>query len=74
MSFYGHKQGIISEKGQSFFEGQEVSFIYRKEMRTGSIDVLRVNSAVISIKDILNQKEQNEKTVVNYEKLMAVYN
>lgn len=73
MSYYYRTQEEPSEKGKVFREGQEVSFIYRKEMRMGRIEVLRVNSAVISVKALRSQKEDSERTVIRYDKMMSVY-
>ncbi|MGL4697033.1 hypothetical protein [Enterococcus larvae] len=69
MGFNGWKRIEPSEKSKQFVEGQEVSFMYRKEMRNGKVEVLMANSAVIAIEDLPHQKAQNEKTVINYEEL-----
>lgn len=73
MSYYYRTQEEPSEKGKAFHEGQEVSFVHRKEMRMGRIEVLRVNSAVISVKAHRSQKEDRERTVISYDKMMSVY-
>ncbi|EGO8285896.1 cold-shock protein [Enterococcus faecalis] len=54
-------------------EGQKVSFIYRKEIRSGIIAVLLINSAVINIIDSSKPKNKKEKTVISYEKLLSMY-
>ncbi|MBL1223506.1 hypothetical protein [Enterococcus sp. BWR-S5] len=73
MSYYWGKKEELSKKSNAFHEGQEVSFILKKEIRTGKIEALRVNSAVISVKALRTQKEKSERTVVSYDKLMSVY-
>ncbi|MBL1227838.1 hypothetical protein IW492_01160 [Enterococcus sp. BWB1-3] len=73
MSYYWSKKEEFSEKSKAFHEGQEVSFIYKKEIRSGKIEVLRVNSAVISVKGIKIPVEKTERTVINYAKLMPTY-
>ncbi|MGM0216745.1 hypothetical protein [Enterococcus sp. AZ109] len=69
MGFNGWRQTVASEKSKDFSEGQEVFFLHKKVMRSGKIDVLLVNSAIINLKDLPDQKEQNEKTVISYGKL-----
>ncbi|HCQ8779290.1 TPA: hypothetical protein OMH58_001862, partial [Enterococcus faecalis] len=49
MGFGTWKEVIPSDKSKQFEEGQKVSFIYRKEIRSGIIAVLLINSAVINI-------------------------
>ncbi|HGW3360214.1 TPA: hypothetical protein ACNIAH_003040, partial [Enterococcus faecalis] len=51
MGFGKWKEIIPSDKSKQFEEGQKVSFIYRKEIRSGIIAVLLINSAVINIID-----------------------
>lgn len=72
MGFYGWQAKEPSEKSRPFSEGQEVSFIYRKEMRVGIVEALRVNSAVIILKALTTQKNV-ERTVVNYDNLVSVF-
>lgn len=62
-----------SEKSKMFTTGQSVSFVYRKEIRSGEIATLLVNSAVIYINDSALHKEHNEKTVIGYDKLLSIY-
>lgn len=64
---------IPSDKSKQFEEGQKVSFIYRKEIRSGIIAVLLINSAVINIIDSSKPKNKKEKTVISYEKLLSMY-
>jgi len=73
MGFGRWKQDIPSEKSKQFDTGQEVSFIYRKEMRSGVISVLLTNSAIINITNVPKSKNKNEKTVISYEKLLSMY-
>ena len=72
MGFGKWKEIIPSDKSKQFEEGQKVSFIYRKEIRSGIIAVLLINSAVINIIDSSKPK-QKEKTVISYEKLLSMY-
>ena len=67
------KEVIPSDKSKQFEEGQKVSFIYRKEIRSGIIAVLLINSAVINIIDSSKPKNKKEKTVISYEKLLSMY-
>ncbi|MBO1308819.1 hypothetical protein JZO70_21790 [Enterococcus sp. 669A] len=69
MGFNGWRQTVPSEKSKDFSEGQEVFFTHKKVMRSGEVAVLLVNSAIINLKDLPNEKAQNEKTVISYGKL-----
>ena len=73
MGFGKWKEIIPSDKSKQFEEGQKVSFIYRKEIRSGIIAVLLINSAVINIIDSSKPKNKKEKTVISYEKLLSMY-
>lgn len=73
MRFGKWKEIIPSDKSKQFEEGQKVSFIYRKEIRSGIIAVLLINSAVINIIDSSKPKNKKEKTVISYEKLLSMY-
>ncbi|EMW5440777.1 hypothetical protein AAFB09_002295 [Enterococcus faecalis] len=73
MGFGKWKEVIPSDKSKQFEEGQKVSFIYRKEIRSGIIAVLLINSAVINIIDSSKPKNKKEKTVISYEKLLSMY-
>ncbi|EHU5025962.1 hypothetical protein C3915_RS12430 [Enterococcus faecalis] len=73
MGFGTWKEVIPSDKSKQFEEGQKVSFIYRKEIRSGIITVLLINSAVINIIDSSKPKNKKEKTVISYEKLLSMY-
>ncbi|EOY2802099.1 hypothetical protein ACP3C4_000035 [Enterococcus faecalis] len=73
MGFGIWKEVIPSDKSKQFEEGQKVSFIYRKEIRSGIIAVLLINSAVINIIDSSKPKNKKEKTVISYEKLLSMY-
>ena len=64
MGFGTWKEVIPSDKSKQFEEGQKVSFIYRKEIRSGIIAVLLINSAVINIIDSSKPKNKKEKTVI----------
>ena len=70
MGFGKWKEIIPSDKSKQFEEGQKVSFIYRKEIRSGIIAVLLINSAVINIID--SSKKTKKKTVISYEKLLSM--
>lgn len=72
MGFGKWKEVIPSDKSKQFEEGQKVSFIYRKEIRSGIIAVLLINSAVINIIDSSKPKTKR-KTVISYEKLLSMY-
>lgn len=67
------KQNEPSVLGMTFSEGQEVSFIFHHEIRTGKILKLLVNSAVIELIKIPHLKDEEPKTIINYRKLMSVY-
>ena len=73
MGFGKWKEIIPSDKSKQFEEGQKVSFIYRKEIRSGIIAVLLINSAVINIIDSSKPKTKKKKTVISYEKLLSMY-
>ena len=73
MGFGKWKEIIPSDKSKQFEEGQKVSFIYRKKIRSGIIAVLLINSAVINIIDSSKPKNKKEKTVISYEKLLSMY-
>ncbi len=73
MGFGKWKEIIPSDKSKQFEEGQKVSFIYRKEIRSGIIAVLLINSAVINIIDSSKPKNEKRKTVISYEKLLSMY-
>lgn len=73
MGFGKWNEIIPSDKSKQFEEGQKVSFIYRKEIRSGIIAVLLINSAVINIIDSSKPKNKKEKTVISYEKLLSMY-
>ena len=73
MGFGTWKEVIPSDKSKQFEEGQKVSFIYRKEIRSGIIAFLLINSGVINIIDSSKPKNKKEKTVISYEKLLSMY-
>ena len=70
---FAHFSAIQADGFKSLEEGQKVSFIYRKEIRSGIIAVLLINSAVINIIDSSKPKNKKEKTVISYEKLLSMY-
>ncbi|MGG5318319.1 hypothetical protein [Enterococcus sp. AZ072] len=70
MGFNGWKKTEASDKSQAFDEGQEVSFVYNKVTCHGKVQVLLVNSAIVSIDESPNRNDQNEKTVISYGKLL----
>ena len=72
MGFGKWKEIIPSDKSKQFEEGQKVSFIYRKEIRSGIIAVLLINSAVIIIDS--SKPKTKRKTVISYEKLLSMIN
>ena len=76
MGFGKWKEIIPSDKSKQFEEGQKVSFIYRKEIRSGIIAVLLINSAVINIIDSSkpkNKKEKNKTTCPKQKRKAAVF-
>ncbi len=62
MGFGKWKEIIPSDKSKQFEEGQKVSFIYRKEIRSGIIAVLLINSAVINIIDSSKPKTKRKNS------------
>ena len=63
------------ENGKKLYHQIKVNSlkIYRKEIRSGIIAVLLINSAVINIIDSSKPKNKKEKTVISYEKLLSMY-
>ena len=71
MGFNGWRKTEASEKSQAFDEGQEVSFVYNQQMCHGKVQVLLVNSAIVSINESPAQRDPNAKTVISYRKLLV---
>ena len=69
MGFNGWKPSVPSESSKQFSENQHVSFMYRKEIRSGKIKDLLTNSAIIELESIKGHKEKNETIVIGYDKL-----
>ena len=69
MWFNGWKPSEPSESSKQFSENQHVSFMYRKEIRSGKIKDLLTNSAIIELDSIKGHKEKNETIVIGYDKL-----
>lgn len=70
MGFNGWKKTEASEKSRGFDEGQAVSFKYNNVTCRGKVQVLLVNSAIVSIDVSPDQKDPNAKTVISYGKLL----
>lgn len=71
MGFNGWKKTEASDKSQAFDEGQEVSFVYNNVTCRGKVQMLLVNSAIVSIDESPSHADQNEKTVISYGKLLV---
>ncbi|EHQ9041378.1 hypothetical protein KI121_002748, partial [Enterococcus faecalis] len=56
MGFNGWKPSVPSESSKQFSENQHVSFMYRKEIRSGKIKDLLTNSAIIELDSIKGHK------------------
>lgn len=71
MGFGQWKPQEPSLQSQSFYENQNISFMYRKKLFSGKIEKLLTNSAVVSFPRI-SPNTILEKTVVSYGNLIII--
>lgn len=58
-------------QNKSFYENQNISFMYNKKLCVGKIDKLLTNSVIVSL-PIHKSSDIAEKTVINYKDLTVI--